>query len=216
MSYLPLVLLTYGYRAKLPLAIVDRILTVIAKRILLGFDIGCTFKITLANSSLGPAFQTLGCRVCVNAFHGYSHNYQCQLQNHPNVIPAMGLEDLETMERVFSASNHLAPVTRYASAYRRRALIDMFFCHWDAEKYTNIGLMLYNNYIQALEIIRSKKPILEESLSLLQISGEDLKKLEAEEHEYFANLRDESPWDVHAVAYVETLQDLRAARYVSA
>ncbi len=52
---------------------------------MLSFDIGCSFKTTLMNSSLGAAFKALRCQVCVNAFHGYSHSY-CQLKNHPNVI----------------------------------------------------------------------------------------------------------------------------------
>ncbi|KAI0753042.1 hypothetical protein C8Q80DRAFT_1342386 [Daedaleopsis nitida] len=173
--------------AKFPLAITSQLIEVIQTSIMLGFDIGCTFKITLKNSSLGTAFEALGGRVCVNAFHGYSHSYPCQLHNHPNVIPGMGLEDLETLERVFSASNQLASVTRYASAYRRSLLIHTYFRQWDEDKYTNQGLFLYNNCAQALDIIKTKRPVLEESLALW------------------------TPWDLHAVAYVEALQELRAA-----
>ena len=35
---------------------------------------------------------------------------------------------------------------------------------------------------------------------------------EKEELEYFDTLQDESPWDLHAVAYVEALQELRTAQ----
>ena len=185
----------------------------IKEKYLVAFDIGCTFKTTLNNSSLGSAFRQLGSRVCVNAFHGYSHAYPCQLENHPNVIEGIGLEDLETLERIFSQSNQLAPVTRYASAYRRHALIDLYFKHWDSEKYGNLGLMLYNNYRQAVDIINTKTPILQESLTSLQMTREQLQELESEERQYFATLRDEAPWDLHAVAYVEALQDLQSARY---
>jgi hypothetical protein len=45
----------------------------------------------------------------------------------------MGLEDLETLERVFSSSNQLAAVTRYMSKYCRRVFIDLFFKQWDAD-----------------------------------------------------------------------------------
>lgn len=34
---------------------------------------------------------------------------------------------METLEHVFSASNELASVTRYASPYRRRLLIEVHF-----------------------------------------------------------------------------------------
>lgn len=198
-------------RAKFPLAISDQIIAEIAEAIILAFDIGCSFKTTLKNSSIGAAFEATGSRVVVNAFHGYSHSYPCQLKNHPNFVPFMGIEDLETLERTFSASNQLASVIRYASAYRRRLLIHTFFRHWDEEKYANLGLMMYNNYVQALDIISTKKPMVEESLQILGLSVEDLRALEIEEASYFENLRDEDPWDVHAVAYVEALDELRAA-----
>ena len=86
--------------------------------LLIGYDIGCVFGRTILSSSLGSQFQESASRTCVNAFHGYSHNFQCQCKNHPNNITGMGLEDLETLERVFSSSNALAAVTQYASAYR--------------------------------------------------------------------------------------------------
>ncbi len=208
---LAIILTTYS-SAKYPLCMSDAIIAEIAAAIILAFDIGCSFKVTLMNSSLAQAFEALGGRICVNAFHGYSHSYPCQLQNHPNIIPGMGIEDLETLERVFSASNQLAPVIRYASAYRRRLLIHMFFRQWDEEKYANLGPFMYNNYVQALDIIKSKKPVVEESMGLLQLTRQDLESLAKEEASYFQTLRDESPWDLHAVAYVEALQELRAAK----
>ena len=200
-------------RAKLPLATVAKLLEVVQEKILVGFDIGCVFKTTLANSSLGPKFKASGSRVCVNAFHGYSHSYPCQVQHHPNVIDGIGLEDLETLERTFSKSNELATMTRFASAYRRRALIHMFFQQYDEEKYTAFGSMLYDNYIQAIEIIQDLTPKLVESLRVLDINLAMLKTWEMEEQDYFKNLRDEASEDVFAVAYVEGLQELRGLRY---
>lgn len=205
-------MLTMSFSAKLPLAITPQIISIICDPVLLGFDIGCTFKTTLKNSSISAAFEACRSHVCVNAFHGYSHSYPCQLSNHPNVTEGMGIEDLETLERVFSSSNQLASVTRYASAFRRILLINFYFRQWDEEKYTNLGLFLYNNYIQALDIIQTKKHVVEESMSSMKLSYEDLEKLKKEEHQYFENLKDESPWDLHAIAYVEALQDLRTTR----
>ena len=201
------------HSSKYPLAILAKLCQIAILRYLLGFDIGCAFRVTLANSSLGPAFFASGSRVCVNAFHGYSHSYQCQVQHHPNVVKGMGIEDLETLERIFSASNQLAAVIRYASAYRRHALMTHFFRHWDDEKYANLGLMLYNNYRQAQEILKDKVPALEESLGMMKMPRAELDTLAREEQQYFATLKDEAPWDVHAVAYVQALQDLRSARY---
>jgi hypothetical protein len=92
---------------------------VLRNQILYGYDI------TVSKSSLGIRFREQGSRFCVNAFHGYAHNYACQLKNHPMFVEGMGLEDLETLERVFSASNAVAPLTRHASAYSRHVFIDI-------------------------------------------------------------------------------------------
>jgi hypothetical protein len=133
------------------------------------------------------------------------------MKNHPNVIEGMGLEDLETMERVFSSSNQVAAVTRYSSAYHRRVFIDMFLQQWDSDKYQNLASMLFNNYKQALSIIDVEGSAVEETANSL---GIDLSHLEAWHHqqvEFFANIGEESPWDIHAVTYVGLLQDLESA-----
>ena len=107
-------------RAKYPLSMVAKAMNTFGSNLLIGYDIGCVFGGTILSSSLGSQFRESASRTCVNAFHRYSHNFQCQCKNHLNNITGMGLEDLETLECVFSSSNALAAVTRYASAYRRR------------------------------------------------------------------------------------------------
>lgn len=199
-------------RAKYPLAITSKCLEVLGRRLLIGYDIGCTFSKTIASSLLGPQFKEQECRCCVNAFHGYSHNFACQKQNHPNVINGMGLEDLETLERVFSCSNQLARIIRYSTSFRRRLFIDMHFKQWDEDKYLNLGTMLFNNYVQALDIIKTDSVALADAMHSLEISKNDLELWHEEEAKYFLSLGKEPEWDVHAVAYVELLQDLRDAR----
>ena len=129
------------------------------------------------------------------------------------MIEGAGLEDLETMERVFSSSNAVAVVTRYASAYHRRVFIDMFFQQWDDDKYQNLGLMLLNNYKQALSIINDDGLAVEEAVQSLGIQRSDLKIWHREQTEFFETIGKESSWDVHAVAYVELLQELDSAEY---
>ncbi|KAI1782046.1 hypothetical protein LXA43DRAFT_977781 [Ganoderma leucocontextum] len=200
-----------GELAKFPLAVVAKLLELFEK-LFVAFDIGCVFQVTVSNSSLGAKFKASGSRVCVNAFHGYSHSYPCQVQHHPNVIEGIRIEDFETLERTFSKSNELAGVIRFASAYRRCALIHAFFQQYDEEKYTAIGSMLYDNYKQALRIIRDLTPKLAESLRLLDLDLGKLKELETDERNYFKTLRDEAKEDVFAVAYVEGLEELQALR----
>ena len=188
---------------------VAKAMDIFGSNLLIGYDIGCVFGGTILSTSLGPRFQESGSRTCVNAFHGYSHNYQCQCKNHPNNITGMGLEDLETLERVFSSSNALAAVTRYASAYRRRLYIKMHFSQWDEDKYSNLATMLRNNYHQALDIINNDGHAVEQAKASMGITDEDLDSWKAEREEYFRTLGDEPESKVHAIAYVELLQKLR-------
>jgi hypothetical protein len=201
--------LSFDLRAKYPLAMVAKAMDVFGERTIFGYDIGCNLAKIIESSSLADLFKKLRCRCCVNAFHGFSHNYACQCKNHPNYIIGMGIEDLETLERIFSFSNQLAIVTRYTSEFRRHVFIHMFFKQWDEEKYQNLGTMLYNNYVQALDIITNDSIALAEAMRSLSIDESTLKQWHEEETEYFKTLGQEPEWDVHAMAYVELLQDLQ-------
>ncbi|THU95263.1 hypothetical protein K435DRAFT_819798 [Dendrothele bispora CBS 962.96] len=198
----------FASAAKYGLAMVAMALEVMDDSWIMAYDIGCSFSQTINSSSLGPRFQERRCRTCVNAFHGYSHNFLCQLLFHPLNIPGLGLEDLETLERIFSASNQLASITRYATAYRR-VLIDLFFRQWDEEKYQNLATMLQNNYMQALNTIERDGQDLEEGLRALGLTTDDLEGYYVDEAEHFKNLGKETEEDLHAVAYVELLRQYR-------
>lgn len=125
----------------------------------------------------------------------------------------MGLEDLEGMERIFSGSNQLASVVRYASAYRRRQFIDLYLQQWDADKYENLATWLYNNYVQATKIIDEETLALEHAMQSLGIAGtEELDRWQAEELEYLQTLGKEDDYNVMTVAYVERLQELDEIR----
>ncbi|KAF9231234.1 hypothetical protein BU15DRAFT_90967 [Melanogaster broomeanus] len=185
-----------GELAKYPLAIVAKVLTA-----------------TISSSSLGPEFATLSSQMCVDSFHGYAHNYVCQTKNHPLGISGAGLEDFGATEHIFSASNALPPVIRYASRYRRHVFIDLFFKPWDDKKYINLGTMLLDNYHQALCILTSEKLALEEAKRVLSIEDGDLNQWREEEVACFNVVRKEDDWDIHAVMYVEMLQELCEVEY---
>ena len=206
--------MTESLSAKYPLSIVAKALDALGPRLLIGYDIGCVFGKTILSTSLSAKFLESGSRTCVNAFHGYSHNYACQCKNHPNNIAGVGLEDLETLERVFSSSNALAAVTRHASAYRRRLYIEMHFKQWDEDKYSNLATMLCNNYHQALDIIRHDRRAVDEAKLSLGVTDKDLDSWKIEEEEYFLTLGDEPDGTARAIAYVELLQKLRQLKYV--
>jgi hypothetical protein len=198
--------------AKYPLAIISKVLELLGERSLAAYDIGCGFASTIRSSSLGKAFEQQGCRICVDAFHGYAHNYACQTKNHLNCIQGAGIEDFGAIEHFFSASNALAPVIRYATAYRRSVFLDLFFKQWDDDKYLNLTTMIYHNYKQSINIIASESLALNGAKVSLGIQDGDLEAWRQEEIEYIACLGKETEWDIHAMTYVELLQKLRDAQ----
>ncbi|KIY47446.1 hypothetical protein FISHEDRAFT_45344, partial [Fistulina hepatica ATCC 64428] len=165
-----------GELAKYPLAMTAKILEVLGDNNILAYDIGCAFEGTLSRSSLAPKVKENKLRCCVNAFHGTAHNAACQTKYHPDVIEGMGLEDLETCEHIFSSSNQLARLTRYATAFHRHQFIDLHFQQWDEDKYTNLGKMLYGNYRQALGIIDTESDAVLEAAKALNVNPDDFER----------------------------------------
>jgi hypothetical protein len=105
----------------------------------MGSDIGCSFSSTIASSSLRPEAERLRLRMAVNAFHRHTHNRACQLRFHPLYLDGLGLEDLETCERIFSASNSVARLIRHASYFHWSQFLNLHFDQWDLEKYTELS-----------------------------------------------------------------------------
>ncbi|KAG1781486.1 hypothetical protein EV702DRAFT_1041995 [Suillus placidus] len=177
---------------KYPLSIVNKALEVLGPQLLIGYDVGCKLTTTIKSTSLATKFNKSNSRLCVDAFHGYTHNYACQDKNHPNIIQGMGLEDFSTMEQIFSSSNQLAP--------------------WDEDKYMNIGNMLYNNYRQSLDIVERETIEFEHAKLSLGIMDENIEEWQKQQSVYLKTLGEEAEWDVHAMTYVEMLQNLRDAQ----
>lgn len=129
-------------RAKYPLALIDELLDAYGDDMGVGYDIGCSLDTTIQNSTMlseKAARQHL--QMIVAAFHAYKHGRLCQLKYHPMYRLGVGLEDLEVMERVFSASNAVASCVRYASRFHWLQFIDLHFMQWDDDKYAELSTL---------------------------------------------------------------------------
>lgn len=105
-----------------------------------GYDIGCGFETTIANSELAEEAKEKSFRCLVGSFHGHAHNRLCQLRYLALYVEGMGLEDLEGCERFFSRSNGLAKSCRFASRFHRQQEITTYAKHFDSfETYANLG-----------------------------------------------------------------------------
>ncbi|KAI6010375.1 hypothetical protein BKA83DRAFT_4467509 [Pisolithus microcarpus] len=169
-----------GECAKYPLAVVSKLMTAFGDGLGGGYDIGCRFQTTLARSTLGSQVRVLNHTCLVGAFHGHAHRRLCQLSHLTLYVEGLGLEDLETCERTFSKSNALAS-TQAINAY--------FEHNNHFEVYANLTNFLFDNYKQALVIIRDGKTILPNLKRDLPIEDDNIfcRWLE-EEKEYLEGL----------------------------
>ncbi|KAG1877267.1 hypothetical protein F4604DRAFT_1880502 [Suillus subluteus] len=186
-----------GELAKYGLAIIDHLLQAHGNDIGLAQDTGCAFSKT----------------ICVNAFHGYAHSHLCQLRYHPLYRTGFRLSDLEVMERVFSMSNALARVIRYATRYHWRQAIDLHFQQWDEDRYQDLSKFLYSKYKQALAIIHDFSDEVKLMCDRLSIAESDIQSWLDAEQRFLMNLKDEPVERQLKAAYVRTLQQ-QFANYI--
>ncbi|KZT65730.1 hypothetical protein DAEQUDRAFT_676293 [Daedalea quercina L-15889] len=124
---------------KYPLAVVSKLIDVYSNDIKLGYDIACSFAKTVASSSLSDRARAAHFSGVVTTFHGYSHNWGCQLNWHPLYMDGVGKEDFEGCEHLFSESNALAAGTRLSTAFHRHQAIEEFFSYWGEQKHAESG-----------------------------------------------------------------------------
>jgi len=122
---------------------VNRLIDVYGPDIACGYDIACAFSKTLAQSSLGPRAAEQRFRLVLGWFHGYGHNALCQTEWHPRNVEGMGRADFEGCERIFSASNGIAALTRHATKFHRQQAIEQHFAFWDEDKYAQLSKAAY-------------------------------------------------------------------------
>ncbi len=140
---MPWCLCSHVGSAKYALATVNRLVDELGSDQTVGHDIACSFSATLRNSSISQKVATHRLTMSVNAFHGHAHNRICQLTNHPLYRTVLGLEDLETCERVFSASNSVARVIRFASHFHWQQFLDLHFKQWNEDRYADISGLIF-------------------------------------------------------------------------
>ncbi|KAG2032361.1 hypothetical protein BDR03DRAFT_936026 [Suillus americanus] len=197
-----------GELAKYPLATINKLIDVFGDHLGIGSNIGCSLRKTVAASSIRQKTDDHHLILAVNAFHGHAHNRKCQLQHHPLYLRGFGLEDLETCERVFAASNAAAPLIRHASHFHYVQFLELHFDQWDIDKYLELSRFILNNYKQALTVISDYTKELEVYHATFPGQGLDFESWIAEELAYLEAVAVEPMQDATAVEYVEALEKL--------
>ncbi|KAG2107568.1 hypothetical protein BD769DRAFT_1630595 [Suillus cothurnatus] len=189
-----------GELAKYPLATINKLIDVF------GDHLGL-----VAASSIRQKTEDHHLILAVNAFHGHAlsaHNRKCQLQHHPLYLRGFGLEDLETCERMFAASNAAAPLIRHASHFHYVQFLELHFDQWDINKYLELSRFILNNYKQALTVISDYTKELEAYRATFPGQGLDFESWIVEELAYLEAVAVEPVQDATAVEYVEALEKL--------
>ncbi|EJU03205.1 hypothetical protein DACRYDRAFT_50173, partial [Dacryopinax primogenitus] len=128
-----------GKLAKYSLVCLKKILSMLGQDLAMGYDIGCNHSKTITNSTLDPMAHSQALQVFVGAFHGYAHNWQCQLQYHPQFITSAGLKVFETNKWIFSKQNLTALLFWHASEYHRHVTLHCFWVRWDEDQQAGLG-----------------------------------------------------------------------------
>ena len=140
---------------KYPLAMVNKLIDVYGPDIACDYDIACAFSKTLASSSIGPLASENRFKLVLGWFHGYGHNALCQTEWHPQNVKGMGCADFEGCERVFSASNAIAPLTRHATRFHRHQAIEQHFTFWDEDRFVALSTYTTSFWLLSDFVIRS-------------------------------------------------------------
>ncbi|KIJ58341.1 hypothetical protein HYDPIDRAFT_102874 [Hydnomerulius pinastri MD-312] len=177
------------------------VLEICGKDQAISHDIGCSSKITIADSLISTRAKELNLDVIVNAFHGFTHNCLCQLKNHPLYKHGYGNEDLETCEQIFSSSNSMASLIRHTSHFHWKQFLDLHFDQWDIDKYLELTLHIICNNSVELEKFNTSH----------SVADHDFKTWHQEELQYLQTCESESDSTTTAIKYVESLEKLQFA-----
>ncbi|KAJ3780169.1 hypothetical protein GGU10DRAFT_397858 [Lentinula aff. detonsa] len=206
-----------GELAKYPLAILNHLFEVIGEGIGMGYDIGCAFGTTIANSPLGEKAKHLRFTSLVGAFHGHAHSWLCQTSHLCTYIKGLGIEHLEQCETFFSESNELASSVRHMSVFHRRQAIARYCYHHDnLEAYSRLSKLLVDNYKQAVDI-QATLPALAKTMSDLGIPSVDtFDQWLKEEKDYLSELKKEPADETVQMHYYKKLVKLEDAEHLIA
>lgn len=141
--------LTYlvgGYiRAKYPLAMMSKILSIFCERVGLGYDIGGSFAAIVLKSSLSNEVRRKALRLVVNAFP-FTVMHTIGLVSYASTLFFTLQALVSRTSRLVSVSSlHsmgllLPPVMRL---FHRHQAIGGFARRWDEQKYQELGQLIY-------------------------------------------------------------------------
>ncbi|KAF7337089.1 ULP-PROTEASE domain-containing protein [Mycena venus] len=107
--------------------------------ILQAYDIGCVIDHSLNKFPILQESLRQRVSFIINHMHSYRHEWACQLTFGPRFGLGAGLADHEDVERVWSRTRKMVPITRNQWNSRRIWMIDQYAAFLNAEGQENLG-----------------------------------------------------------------------------
>lgn len=178
-------------------------------KLAVAYDIHCKLSKTVKRSPLRTLALWCMYLPVIGMMHGFAHIRACQLLFLMLYIVWTGNEDGEGNERYYSFTNALAGVTRHQSTFHRRQSIAEFaYNHDNLETYAKLSTFIYNNYKQALGIIRTKHSIAKAMKDVGIVDSDIFYKWLLEEGEYLRSLSSVPPKETLEMEYFSKLDAL--------
>ncbi|KAG2021067.1 sentrin-specific protease [Coprinopsis cinerea AmutBmut pab1-1] len=151
---------TPGEQHKYALAMVTRLLTLLPSNATVGvfYDVGCVVdrslkqvrnvELALPCMSEHQQYEILlkdvtdRLRWATSAMHAYAHQWSCQLVYNPRMVKGAGTFDGEGVERYWSGSRKLIPLTRMALGERRLFYLELHAAATAAKLHEELGMWI--------------------------------------------------------------------------
>lgn len=201
-----------------------------------GYDIGCGFTKTANRSEIvGPLVQRNRMRFCCGSFHGHAHSRDCQLYFLPLYLRGTAKEPFEQCEQAFSVLNGMAKVTRHASTYHRKQIIELVIRHMNKTRraqtsvfcaplsaslfmMTTLGLLILQGFRKAAQSYNKLREkfgrLWGQCLDTIRDPETDIPALLEDERRYFEQVEKEPEDDVKKIKYLKQLKALEKAEQV--
>ncbi|KAE9391456.1 hypothetical protein BT96DRAFT_1001317 [Gymnopus androsaceus JB14] len=175
----------------------------------IAYDIHCKFSKTVKQSPLKNLVEWCNYLPVIGTMHGYAHERAFQLLFLMLYIVGTGIKDGEPCEHYFSVTNALAGITRHQSIFHCRQAIAEFIYHQDNfETYSKSSLFIYNNYKQALGLLKTRHAVAKAMKESRIEATETFYEWLVEEGEYLHSLSKAPPEETLEMEYFLKLEAL--------
>ncbi|KAJ7572862.1 hypothetical protein C8J56DRAFT_986976 [Mycena floridula] len=155
---------TPGEQQKYMVAMVIKLCEMLPPQATLGvlYDLGCIVDRSSEIYDIFPDWIASRLVFATTAMHAYAHQWACQLVFNPRLKVGFCMTDGEGVERIWSASRGLIPLTRHCSRSRRIWMLDRLYRYLADAHRDSLGEWIQRRLKKLTGLIRNHKEVLQE------------------------------------------------------